>query len=128
MMIRPLVFAAVLAGVTSPAVAAGDPANGAALFRGRCAACHSAIAATPKPSAPTLAGVVGRKAASLGGARYSAALKASGLVWTPPTLERYLADPRTVVPGGMMLVKLSQPQDRADMIAYLATLKGTPAR
>jgi cytochrome c len=118
-------WSALLLFATTPAFAAGTALIGATTFKARCAACHSADAAKPKISAPTLAGVVGRKAGSLPQARYSPAMKASGLVWTATNLDKYLADPRSVVSGTSMLVKISNPQDRADVIAYLATLKGT---
>lgn len=123
------VFAlSVLLPLSSPAFAVPDVAKGTALFKSRCAVCHSADAATPKVAAPTLAGVVGRKAGSLGGARYSSAMKKATVVWTPANLDRFLAAPRDVVQGTNMIIKLAKPEDRANVIAYLATLKGLPAK
>jgi cytochrome c len=106
----------------------GDATKGTALFKSRCAVCHSADAAKPKITAPTLAGVVGRKAGSLAQARYTSALKASTVVWTAANLDKFLTSPRDVVPGTNMIIKLPKPQDRADVIIYLATLKGNPAK
>jgi cytochrome c len=125
---RALIVSTVLLALPVPAVAAGDVAKGTALFKSRCAVCHSADAASPKVTAPTLAGVVGRKAGSLAGARYSAALKNSKVVWTAAMLDKFLLAPRDVVPGTNMIIKLAKPEDRTDVIAYLATLKGTPVK
>jgi cytochrome c len=68
-------------------------------------------------------GVVGRKAGA-GDFPYTAALKGSGLTWTPETLDRFLTDPAKVVPGTAMPISLSDAKDRQDLIAYLASLKG----
>ena len=65
----------------------------------------------------------GRKAASAPDFSYSKALKASGLVWTPAELDRFLTSPKTAVPGTAMPVSTPSAQDRADIIAYLATTK-----
>jgi cytochrome c len=72
--------------------------------------------------APNLYGVVGRKAASTAFG-YSAALKASGLTWDPATLDRFLTSPMKLVPGTRMLIPVSDPKQRADLIAYLGSLK-----
>lgn len=72
---------------------------------------------------PDLVGVVGRKAGSLSGFNYTPALSGSGLVWTQANLQRFLTDPRAMVPGTAMRVKLNTPADRQDLVAYLATLK-----
>jgi cytochrome c len=56
--------------------------------------------------------------------RYSAANRASGLVWNPPTLDRYLSAPREVVPGTLMTYPgLKDEHQRDDLIAYLASLR-----
>ena len=104
----------------------GDAARGERVFQ-RCFSCHSVAAdETPQLQGPSLRGVVGRPAASLPGFDYSDAMKAkaaAGLVWTPDTLDRFVADPDTFVPGTPMVVlpPLRDDQDRADLIAYLST-------
>jgi cytochrome c len=73
---------------------------------------------------PSLFGIMGRKAGaapSLLGA--SENLKKYGVTWTEETLSEFLADPNAKVPGTPMAGVLADPQDRADVIAYLATLK-----
>jgi cytochrome c len=108
--------------LTAPAQAQ-DSARGQAVFKRSCAACHSVDATKPKAMAPTLAGVVGRKGGTLASARYSAAMKKAAPVWSAATLESYLSNPKSVVPGGYMLVKLARPDERRDVIAYLKSLK-----
>jgi cytochrome c len=81
--------------------------------------CHSPEAG----AAPGLDGVVGRKAGTAAGYAASAALKGSGLTWTPANLDAFLADPAKRVPGTTMPNPFVNPADRGDIIAYLATLK-----
>jgi cytochrome c len=104
---------------------AGDAQRGEDLFS-ICAKCHSPEHGKHK-SGPSLAGVVGRPVASAEGYdRYSSAMRArgeTGVVWTPEELQAFLADPRSVVPGTGMLFRLKDETDRADVIAYLQTLK-----
>jgi cytochrome c len=105
--------------------AEGDAARGERVFQ-RCFSCHSvAPSETAQLQGPSLHGVVGRPAATVAGFDYSDAMKAKaagGLVWTPETLDRFIADPDTFVPGTPMVVlpPLRDEQDRADLIAYLA--------
>jgi cytochrome c len=115
-------LAAAAIGVTRLAAQApaGDAANGAMVFDDRCSACHVLSGVGQGPS---LIGVVGRKAASLPGYSYSDALTASGLVWTPANLDQFLVGPTTFVPGTSMRAIVSNPADRRDLIAYLASWK-----
>jgi cytochrome c len=110
-----------LAGLfsASTALAAeGDPAAGQGAYEARCGNCHSLDPGVKKQSAP-LAGVLGRKAGTVEGYKYSEALKSSGLIFDEATLETYLAAPRQKVPGTSMMVGVSDPKIRADIIAYL---------
>jgi cytochrome c len=105
------------------AAAAGNPAAGAQLFKLQCGACHSTDAGTNRVG-PSLFGVVGRKSGSVEGFRYSAANRNAGITWTAEALDKYLANPRAVVPGTIMpYAGLNNAAQRADLIAYLATLK-----
>lgn len=114
------VTAAAVLVPTAPA-AAQDAAEGERLYRSRCAACHGTPPAEAR-MAPPLGGVVGRTAGTVEGARYSAAMRASGIVWDEASLDAYLADPRAVVRGTTMTVALRDGDDRTAVIAYLATL------
>jgi cytochrome c len=111
-------------GLAGPAAAqgAGDVTRGLAAFTDRCGSCH-AIDETHQ--GPKLRGVVGRPAASIPGFAYSDALKASGLVWTPAALDKFLTRPTKAVPGTAMRAVVPDPTERRDLIAYLAS---NPAR
>jgi cytochrome c len=119
-------IAAVLAlsfAAAGEARAAGDAANGATLFKQKCGLCHSSQAGQNRVG-PSLFGVVGRKAGSVSSYNYSDAMKNSGLTWDDGTLDSYLAGPRAKVPGTKMtFAGFSNDSDRADVIAYLNTLK-----
>jgi cytochrome c len=77
----------------------------------------------PRP-APSLKGVVGRKAAAVPNFKYSSALTASHLDWNRSTLDRFLTAPAATVPGTFMAISVPHPAERADVIAYLAKVSG----
>jgi cytochrome c2 len=104
------------------APASGDAANGAKLFA-QCKICH-AVEPGKNGLGPSLHGVVGRKSATLAGFNYSPAMKASGLTWTDAELNDYLRGPMKAVPGTKMaFAGIANDKNRADVIAYLDTLK-----
>ena len=104
------------------AMGAPDPANGEVLFRSRCSICHSAEAGTNKIG-PSLFNVVDRPAGSIADFAYSDANRKSGIVWNLQALDRYLTAPQAMVPGTRMTFPgLKDDQQRADVIAFLATL------
>ncbi len=104
----------------------GNAAHGEAIFKQTCGVCHSAEIGVNKIG-PSLFGVVGRKVAVLPDYVYSERLKAMQAdwgAWDDTTLDSYLTNPRQVLHGVKMFFKgLPEPQDRADVIAYLKTLK-----
>lgn len=103
--------------------AAGDPAKGKAVFMATCSICHSAAPGQNKIG-PTLFGVVGRKTGSVPGYSYSPANKAADLTWDAATLDKYLESPKSVIPKTKMTYAgQKDPTKRADIIAYLETLK-----
>ena len=105
----------VLAGVAS---ADGDPAKGEKAFA-KCKPCHSVKQGENKIG-PTLAGVVGRKAGSVAGFKYSEAMKNSNITWTEDILKKYLEMPRDVVPGNKMaFAGIKKEEEAEDIIAYL---------
>ena len=114
-------FGAALVLCTIPAVAA-DAVRGEQRFKAMCGTCD-AVDPAQKKMGPHLKGIVGRKSASVEGANFSPALKAANIVWNEAALDEFLADPRKKVPGTSKLVKFANAQDRADIIAYLATVK-----
>jgi cytochrome c len=119
-MMRTLIVAgAVLAALATRADAAGDPTRGMEVYE-RCQACHSPDA---NRVGPRHRGVVGRKAGSLPDFPYATALISAGFVWDEALLDRWLTDPQALVPGQRMGYRLGEAQDRADVIAYLKTLR-----
>lgn len=103
--------------LASVACAEDQIARGERLYQERCGACHSL---DEHGAGPKHRGLLGRKAGTQPGFDYSAALIASTIVWSPPTLERWIADPNALVPGNKMLVQLANdPADRAAIVAYL---------
>jgi len=120
---RPMIVAIALALLAGSPAFAADPANGAKLFKAKCSVCHSTEAGQNKIG-PSLFGIVGRPTGSVAGYNYSPANKAAGLTWDLATLDKYLVDPRAMVPGTKMTFPgLKVDGERADVIAYLATLK-----
>ncbi|MGB4117519.1 MAG: c-type cytochrome [Polaromonas sp.] len=98
----------------------GDASKGAALYQQHCTACH---AIDSNKIGPAHRGVVGRRVGGLPGYKYSAELAASRLRWTPQTLNKWLGDPEDLVNGQRMGFLIESEQERADLIAYLVTLK-----
>ncbi len=106
------------------AAAAGDAKNGALVFMDNCAVCHSAERGAPNKIGPNLFGVVGRKSAAVAGYMYSPAMMKAALTWDAPNLTQFLAGPQKKVAGTKMgFPGFSDPQDEADTMAYLTTLK-----
>lgn len=97
---------------------AAQPQSGSDLFADRCAGCHTSAGGGQGPS---LTGVVGRKAGAATGFDYTAALRASGIVWNKANLDTFLADPGKMVPGTAMPVHIPEAGQRAAIIGYLAT-------
>lgn len=112
-------FACAASAVAQDAPAlTGDADAGAELYGTECRGCHAVSIA------PTLRGVIDRPAASLASfLGYSDALKAKqGLVWTPASIDAFIANPQDFAPGTLMTKSISDPQQRADIIAYIASL------
>lgn len=98
----------------------GDAAAGETVFA-QCRTCHL-VEEGKNGVGPSLYGIVGRTAGTIEGFNYSDANKGSGVTWTPEVLYDYLEAPREFMPGTRMAFPgLKDPQDRADVIAYLQT-------
>ena len=113
----------VIAASAMPALA--DPAEGEKVFRRNCVACHTVNATAARRVGPTLFGVVGRKSGSDEGfPRYTPANKGANITWDRATLDKYLTDPKSVVPGtNMTFAGLRRADERSDIIDYLESLK-----
>ncbi|HQU66926.1 MAG TPA: cytochrome c family protein [Albidovulum sp.] len=102
--------------------AAADAAAGEKTF-GKCKACHKIDGSNG--TGPHLDGVVGRAVASVEGFGYSDGMKAHGGDWTPEAMNTFLTNPKGVVAGTKMsFAGLPKVEDRANLIAYLASLGG----
>ncbi|GAB2469616.1 c-type cytochrome [Comamonas humi] len=115
-----------LAGLAAGAAQAapeGDAALGRQVYA-RCLACH---ALAYDRVGPRHCGLLGRKAGSVPGFAYSPAMKGSGITWDEATLNRFLAQPLQAVPGTTMTYAgVPDAKERADLIAYLRAVNGTP--
>ncbi|MGK9233268.1 cytochrome c family protein [Inquilinus limosus] len=113
-----LIAAAAAALALPMAAQAQDAAKGKQVFA-KCQACHSMDAGTNKLG-PSLHGVIGRTSGTIDGFKYSDAMKNAHLTWDEATLDKYLANPKTLVPGTKMVFPgLPKEEDRKDVIAYL---------
>ena len=100
-----------------------DLAAAESQFKKSCGTCHMAVAEAEARQGLNLFGVIGRKAGSVPGFKYSPAFAAGGggIVWDEGTLDRWLADPQSVIPGAVMLYKQADPDKRRLVIDYLKT-------
>ena len=117
-------FAALLAVTLTAGVshAAGDSQNGKKVFN-KCMACH-AVEAGKNKLGPSLHGVIGRKAGTVEGYKYSDAMKASNLTWNEETIAKFLADPKGTVAGSKMIFPgLKNEAEITDVISYLGEQK-----
>lgn len=118
---RKWVIAAGLMMVLPTVASAADAANGESVFK-KCKACHATDG--KNKVGPHLDGILGRKAGAVEGFNFSDAMKNSGKTWDEATLDAYLKDPKGYIPGNkMVFVGVKDDADRADLVAYLATLK-----
>jgi len=107
---------------SSTALAAGDPTAGEKAYASHCAVCHATTPGENKIG-PSLAGIVGSKSGTVPGFNFSTAMKEANVTWDDANLDKYLANPSGFVHGTKMFVNLPSETDRANVIAYLNTLK-----
>lgn len=121
-----LAIAAAVALAGGSALAAGDPAKGAKVFK-KCKACHTAKKGGKHKVGPNLFGVVGRMAGSTDFKRYKG-MKGADWTWDEALLDEYLKDPKAFSKKrtgkrSSMVFKLKKSGDRANIIAYLKSVK-----
>ena len=101
-----------------------DVEHGRATFNIMCSVCHAVQKTGGPVEGPNLLGLVGREAGSQPKfSKYSPALKASGITWSTKNLDEFLVSPMKMVPGTFMPMLIPDDKTRADVVAYLATLK-----
>ena len=109
--------------LNAPALAEGDAAKGKEAFA-KCAICHNF---ETNGVGPELKGIVGRQAANVKGYAYSPGMKKlgeEGFVWTPENIDKWIADPKAMLPDSPMaqlFQGITDAQERTDIIAYLKT-------
>lgn len=109
--------------VTLPLYTEGDADNGAIIYKDACGQCHQLNAGLNKKG-PQLMNIYGAPAAELKDYTYSEGLKKSGWVWDAKTLDPYIADAEKAMPNSKMLSNpMPDAKERADVIAYLSTLR-----
>lgn len=120
--------AVMLVALSGPSFAEGDATKGKAAFA-KCGICHQVGPGAKTVVGPVLNGIVGRKAASVADyAMYSPGMKklgADGFVWTDENIDKWIADPKAMIPDSPMALAFQGIPDageRADIIAYLKTV------
>jgi cytochrome c len=123
-MSKGLILAAMPAVLLLAGTAHAAPAPAPATWA-RCAVCHDNAKGGPNKIGPNLYGVVGKKAGTHAPTfKYSDGLKKSGLTWNAATLDKWIENPRALVPGTMMSFPgLKDPAKRAELVGYLTSLK-----
>ena len=108
----------------------GDPEKGKTFWK-QCSGCHQIGADAKNRVGPQLNGIFGRKAASVEGFKYSKSMERAGhdgLIWDLKTLNVYIDNPKSLVSGTRMSFRgLKDPQDRADLLAYMRSFSDNPA-
>lgn len=109
---------------SASAYAEGDAAHGEQVFK-QCKVCHAVGPGAKAGVGPAQNNVVGSKAGTRAGYNYSPAMKEAGekgIIWDEATLDKYLENPKAMVPGTKMIFPgLKSEKDRQDVIAYLKT-------
>jgi cytochrome c len=119
--------AVALVALSAPASAEGDATKGKAAFA-KCGICHQIGPGAATLVGPELNGIVGRKAASVADyTLYSAGMKklgADGFIWTEEHIDKWIADPKAMIPDSPMALAfpgIPDAGERADIVAYLKT-------
>jgi cytochrome c len=98
---------------------AADLSNGEAKFA-LCRSCHTTAPGGDDMTGPNLWGVFGRKAGSKAGFTYSDDLKNAGWTWDADRIDKWITNPRAVLPGTKMtFVGMPDANDRRDVVAFL---------
>jgi cytochrome c len=123
-MLRLAAFSLLAAAGFAGTALAQDAEAGQRVFN-QCRACHTIAEGAKSGVGPNLRGVVGRKAGTIEGFRYSASLREkaeAGLTWDEATLREYIINPKAVIPAGAMSYPgLKNEEQLNNLIAYLKT-------
>jgi cytochrome c len=101
----------------------GDADRGASIYKEACSQCHQLNPGLNKKG-PQLMNIYGAPAADLADYTYSEGLASSGWVWDAETLDPYIADSeKAIIDSKMLADPMPDATERADVIAYLSTLR-----
>ena len=104
-------------------VEAGDATKGAAIFKAKCATCHSCIPGGPTKQGPNLYGIMGKEAGKSGGFKFTKNILSAGITWDNDTMFKWLENPKNLVKGtSMAFPGFKKEADRQDVVAYLNSL------
>ena len=107
-------------------LATADAAAGEQVFK-KCTACHNADQGGANALGPNLYGVMGNAVAAHPGFAFTDALKGKGGSWDWDTMSAWLASPKKFAPGTKMtFAGISNPQDRANVMAFLNSRDSSP--
>lgn len=105
----------------------GDAVRGKHVFK-KCANCHMLGTEARNRVGPPLNNIMAARAGGVAGFKYSRTMQKAAhdnLHWTVETLDAFLLDPKGYLPKTKMSFRgLKNANDRADVIAYLATFSG----
>jgi cytochrome c len=101
---------------------APKPPDGATLFKQQCATCHTTNVTDPPRQGPSLFDIVGRRAGTVEGFRYSAGFSKADFAWDDAKLDSWITNPQEMIPGTVMAYRQAKPETRAAIIAYLKEL------
>ncbi|HEY1416168.1 MAG TPA: cytochrome c family protein [Caulobacteraceae bacterium] len=103
-----------------------DLDNGQAKFA-ICKTCHNTAQGAGDMTGPNLYGIFGRKAGAEPGFAYSDGMKSLGITWDAASLDKWITNPRAMVPASKMTyIGMQDPKDRIDIVAYLKTVTSSP--
>ena len=125
-----LMFSFMVAALNFSGAFAGDVEKGKKLYK-KCAACHNAASGAKHKTGPNLWGIYGAKAAIQEGYKYSDWLKGAGIEWNDEELAAWISKKKEkaayfgkdVKKSKMIFAGLKKPEQIADLIAYLKSLK-----
>jgi len=102
---------------------AAKPPDGPTLFKQQCGTCHTSNETDPVRQGPSLFNIVGRRAGTADGFKYSSGFARADFVWDEARIDAWVTNPQEIIPGAVMAYRQARPEVRAAIIAYLKELQ-----